>query len=325
MKFLTLPVFLFCVISSNAQVSFPTDSAKWSLEQSGGDPYGDPCFFYIGWNLTSMGDSVINGNTYYLQGLTRTYYYTQNTISYSICSAINEDEFFGITGGYRLDSGKVYYYEIENGLSELFGAEFPDTVDVLLYDFNKNIGDTIEINGFGFYPQIEIINNIDTIILEDGLPRRRFEMLHGAGGGFEYRYIIEGIGDEHYGLFGPLQVQYFESGFWMNCYWEKNKYLLGSDSCDKAEFFMSVEEQLPLSKIITYPNPFNSELNITVSINQPLEIFIISMEGKILLQQSVQGNEIKINTSFLNPGIYILKIEAKNGEDHYCKIIKSDG
>ena len=223
-----------------------------------------------------------------------------------------------------MDSGKIFYYELENGLSELFGS-FPDTVDVLLYDFTKTIGDTIEINGTGFYPQFEIINNIDTIILEDGLSRRRFEMLHGTDGGFEYRYIIEGIGDDHYGLFGPMQPQYFENGFLLNCYWEKNKYLLGSDSCDKAEFFVPIEEQMPLSELITYPNPFNSELNITVSISQLLEIFIISMEGKILLQQTSQGNEIEINTSFLNSGIYILKIEAKNGEDHYCKIIKSDG
>ena len=321
MKFFILPVFLLCVISTNAQVSFPTDSAKWSLEESGGDPYGDPCFYHQGWNLTSMGDSVINGYTYYLLGLTRTYYYTQNTINFSICSVNNEDEFVGITGGYRVDSGRVFYNEIDNGLSLLFG-EFPDTVDILLYDFSKDIGDTIDIFELGYYPKYEIINNIDTIILGDGLPRRRFEMLHGADGYFQYRYIIEGIGDEHYGLFGPLQQEYFESGFWLNCYWENDQYLLGADSCDYSEFFIPISEHSPLAKIIIYPNPFNSEIKISGLTNQPLDIFIISIDGHIVMKQTSQGNEIVINTSSINAGIYILKIQTKNEDTYFHKIIK---
>ena len=61
-----------------------------------------------------------------------------------------------------------------------------------------------------------------------------------------------------------------------------------------------------------YPNPANSELNITMSENAT-SVAVISMDGKVVASQEVNGNSTIINVANLNSGVYFYEVTAENG------------
>jgi hypothetical protein len=56
-----------------------------------------------------------------------------------------------------------------------------------------------------------------------------------------------------------------------------------------------------------YPNPVSDYLNIEKSDNNVLPVMIYDMNGNLMLNESVTGNEINVQS--LSPGIYILKVD----------------
>lgn len=65
-------------------------------------------------------------------------------------------------------------------------------------------------------------------------------------------------------------------------------------------------------KVSTYPNPANSELNISLNENMST-VSILSAEGKVISTQSVNGNNANVNVSELNSGVYFYSIVTENG------------
>lgn len=77
-------------------------------------------------------------------------------------------------------------------------------------------------------------------------------------------------------------------------------------------------------KIILYPNPFNSVLNI--SSNKDTEVVghilkVYDASGKLYLTQIIQSQNTILNVSHLASGMYILKIEGETGP-HIYKVMK---
>ena len=68
-------------------------------------------------------------------------------------------------------------------------------------------------------------------------------------------------------------------------------------------------------EVQVYPNPFSEEINIVGSIDS---YAIFDASGKMLLT----GNTNKIETKNLIKGLYLVKINMKNGESISRKIIK---
>jgi hypothetical protein len=61
-----------------------------------------------------------------------------------------------------------------------------------------------------------------------------------------------------------------------------------------------------------YPNPANNSLNI-VSYAAGIEnIHIYSINGQLVLANEVNANQIRLNTSTLSKGVYIVDIKSKN-------------
>lgn len=87
--------------------------------------------------------------------------------------------------------------------------------------------------------------------------------------------------------------------------------------------FVGIQEQQGLLGSIVYPNPFNNEIVIRTSISQgeKREVSILDIMGKVVSRFESYSEEIKINTSEISKGIYILNI--KNEEDsENIKVIK---
>ncbi len=92
------------------------------------------------------------------------------------------------------------------------------------------------------------------------------------------------------------------------------------------DFTTGLEKQIQVSSanLITYPNPVDDELNIdlTGSENMDGSISILSLEGKVVQKQKINGGSIvTLNLSQLPHGIYLCRYMNKK-EIKTVKIIK---
>jgi hypothetical protein len=77
-------------------------------------------------------------------------------------------------------------------------------------------------------------------------------------------------------------------------------------------------------KIVIYPNPFNTEINVSVTSDKLKSITIISLDGKIIYDlQNIESDNLIYNTNDLQKGIYILISKTENGNTFNNKIIKN--
>jgi glucose/arabinose dehydrogenase len=91
-----------------------------------------------------------------------------------------------------------------------------------------------------------------------------------------------------------------------------------------TDTLLSIDDN-QLNKITIHPNPAKIELFINFASSQPettTEILIHNMQGKIVktIRRSTEAI-LKINTSDLANGIYILKINTDKGEQHTQKLV----
>ena len=73
----------------------------------------------------------------------------------------------------------------------------------------------------------------------------------------------------------------------------------------------NTEMALPAQNIALYPNPAQTEINISAS-GDISEIQVYSVTGKLMLQKPVSGNHWKLNIERFEPGIYLLKVVQSN-------------
>ena len=67
------------------------------------------------------------------------------------------------------------------------------------------------------------------------------------------------------------------------------------------------------------PNPFNDELEIKISVNEPSELSlkIIDLDGKLIMEKNISVSRIystKLNLNHLPSAVYFLSLESENGK-----------
>jgi hypothetical protein len=100
---------------------------------------------------------------------------------------------------------------------------------------------------------------------------------------------------------------------------------LNSSACDStnAEAGPLPRDSAKL-KIMIYPNPFNSVINISSNKDSEVVGHILKLydaNGKLYLTEIIQSENTILNVSHLASGIYILKIEGETGP-HIYKVMK---
>lgn len=73
--------------------------------------------------------------------------------------------------------------------------------------------------------------------------------------------------------------------------------------------------------VTAYPNPFDNTLNIS-NIDNASIVTISDISGKEIRRIDVNSSMLKINTSDLNAGMFIVKVSAENGESATIKMLK---
>jgi len=241
---------------------------------------------------------------------------------------------------------KVFGYgELITGIREenkRIYAHIPEYGELLLYDFNLDIGDTIFYNiglfvkwgsGIGGYQPAEhyaVVVDKGTITLNNGSIRNIITLQIFS---WTIRSIqwIEGIGaTEMVGLLDPLVYDQALDGtqIWFICACESNSaagcllylYTCGNHPgilamgcpCNPNNNVFENEK----NEIVLYPNPTMSELIIKSegARVEKIEVFDVFGRKQTVRTEVFMYSEIKIDISYLVAGIYFVKIFTETGE-----------
>lgn len=283
-----LGLFAIIDIQSQTYVPFPIDSAAWKVNYN---------YQADGWHsITSK--FFLNGDT------------AINDISYSklfyLDDADNNINNGIYLGGIREDLTKKVYF---NGkLPDFYLGQcevYPVNTDILLYDFNVNIGDTLFKNRNTC--EVATINSIDSVIHNDSY-RKRYEIR--VGSTLNDYSIIEGIGSDK-GLLYPLYY-WFEWSWELLCFDDNfltatsnNCFLTGIKQVKNNDFYVKI-----------YPNPITENTKITLpkSYESEIQIQILNLQGKTIYSSTIPValNHYEINPEiFPGHGLYLIKLQVE--------------
>lgn len=301
----SLPLF------SQEYIPLPEEDGFWKVEHWGPDcfdqePYGGLCSK----SQTYLeGDTVINGISY-----NKIY---ENGMSFH--SYPNPTSYWGplYRGCYRNDiaNKKVFYIRYWDTQNE----------EVLLYDFNLEIGDTIQTYLTTDIGSIDpkIVEEIDSVLISsvNDTYAKRYKLS-------DYLldlYIIEGLGS-----MGGLVDQILEGFEYDNkviCFQNDNDDLNwdngGNNSCD---IISSVyEPKLTNTNLRLSPNPAANHIEVllkdAMNSSNPL-INIYQINGLLVQSIPMRSTSVNLNIEDYHSGVYIIEIESDGVVQAREKFIK---
>jgi hypothetical protein len=299
-----LIILLPAFIKAQQYVPFPDSNAVWSEYHQSSLSLGLHHYFFR--NILTNKDTIINSKTYHqlFYSLVDTIYNTDTSITYN--------------GGIREYNKQVFYLP-------------KDSIhEYLLYDFSKNIGDTIQydysIYAHQFYDWMPInpiiISDIDSIMIENGTYRKRFQLQHIAD------YWIEGIGNT-LGLLFPASAEPTDASVnTLGCF-KQNETIIYFDNYygvfNSCFPYTGITEETAINNnsLRIYPNPV-TETSI-IKWNKDFQfstLEIYNVIGKSVLKTNVSNlSSFAIDGNLYKEGIYFIKLSDNNGNYFTSKVI----
>lgn len=297
--------FLLCLITELVYsqeyeyVAFPNANAIWS------EYYGKELVdsYFITYDKIALNgeDTLINQQSY-----KKLYLFEGTTFDVSMATYL---------GGIREEDKKIYY--LGNKLHDGKPFAFDTPSEILLYDFNVNIGDRLNCDGellANFYGLV--VETIDTISIGSTL-RKRIS--------FEYSNAkwIEGIGSVQGLLFAgePIATRGQPTGD-LICFKLNDEIHYFNESFDEC-MPSGVSENEFVKNALIFPNPTNDEINIVIPENFiSRRISVFDIYGKMMKSEYISTKNIVINLNNLPTGIYVVKIQGENSTLNY-KVLKN--
>lgn len=285
-------ILVFCLLligfmdmlSAQDYVPMPTSNAIWSE-------------YEVWW------DSIIPELTPYYMVLTSDT--TLNEITYHKITQTWGDTIIDMStdhywGCYREDTNKVIYYIPKDSINE-----------VLIYDFSRNVGDTIFIKEYewtGYILIPYIIDQVDSVIIE-GNYRKVFFFKPQINSDMTAPWI-EGVGS----ISGVLYsfYPYTIGGWWeFNCLTQNGNPVYQNPESHISDCFgfMGIELQNAFGKNISIsPNPSRGIFQINCENFNSLTVTVYSVFGKMLFKKKLIKTDYIIDLSNFNSGMYLVKI-----------------
>ncbi|MBL7773799.1 MAG: T9SS type A sorting domain-containing protein [Chitinophagaceae bacterium] len=165
--------------------------------------------------------------------------------------------------------------------------------EYLLYDFSLQIGDTLKTDSMLELSSPRILGSIDSILINNVWHRRYYYHDTMSPQPLEFDTLVEGIGYTFRNI--------FEGGNSMRSFCKDSMIIYQSDT--------GVYCYLPVATSnLLDPNPQLYYANGTVFMNNVFgEIEIINSMGSVVFRKNKQ-DAYPIDCSFLNPGIYYLRV-----------------
>lgn len=283
-----LLIFLIAIsLNSFSQTSnyipFPTSQGDWTYRYFG--DYGELTNEYYYFQLN--GDTIINDSIY--KKIYGENYFDEDWLDDGYLGAIREQS-------------KVIYF-------------IPDTssTELVLYNFNLNIGDTIihPFGGASCYDDTVYVYEIDSVLISNNY-HKRISFEDGPA-------WIEGIGSIAY-LLHPFEFLCVSGNLNLQCMMNDNQILWGESN---SLCFVSVDEiEIPESDLSIYPNPSNSIFTINHKSGLIDQIFVSDNAGRIIIKMS-DLNQHQVRIDKLPSGSYIVRIIDDRGRISINKLISS--
>ncbi|MCW3104474.1 MAG: hypothetical protein JWO09_2914 [Bacteroidetes bacterium] len=207
---------------------------------------------------------------------------------------------------------------VRDSLKRVFMRKPSDTAEVLLYDFNLAVGDTLPVTAVNNYTNI-VVTAIDSIAVAGGY-RKRFTLFPA----YPSNYLLEGIGHDRgflEGMYGTIEC----SGPSILCY-------SVNDTSYYPSYGSSCELVIPLSvpeyvnnAIVISPNPNNGRFEINAGPLQEVKnVWLSDVLGKIVpVQVSAAGSLVRVDLSAEPAGIYIVHIVCDKDVVLIRKIVRN--
>ena len=310
-------------------------------------PITDGCIWSVSnEKYKTAGDTVLNGKTY--MKVFRQVGYDTQPFEFSLEDA----EYFAALRDDPAEK-KVYAY-LPAGTtiyeSDGYSDVTTDTaMEVLLYDFSLNTGDTVCFYTIGskvvkiIATRVEAVNlyvgvsnqtavmhpysAADTVVyLSDNSARTQI-LLEGISLSSKPCVWIEGIGS----------VRGFDEGIQMNlsdydqrillCFTDGTgvSYQTGFDldenpnDCYSTGFGGSVETQ-KLFGVNVYPNPTSDLLHIELSGTEIANVTLYDLQGRIIYSPNSPNSPINLRN--VAAGVYVLRVTGADGHEYHQKIVK---
>lgn len=298
MKHLYTLFFCFLILNTANSQSFTEQGNAWvqNGELISGGFY--PIFYFV------EGDTLIGDKTY-----AKVYF--------------NEDLSFGLTD-------TAYYAAIREVNDSVFIIDSDASVldERLIYAWDSYEVDTLEITT---YPTT-ILETIDTITLLNGEQHRRFSYTkyYETFTIYNYRIVIEGIGDANENVFrrGYVDVPEFSSPLDLRCF-SRNGELLWLNplyDVDCESLIVSTknfEKEIPFN---LFPNPVQNIVYLEWPNNKRMAglLNVYSATGILIYTQELNnlaGNH-EISTKNWVNGLYFILFISENGEQFVRQLVK---
>ena len=116
--------------------------------------------------------------------------------------------------------------------------------------------------------------------------------------------------------------------------WQAGTYAMGSTPLNRDNDYTSWGSshwtgtiginEFDFSTIKINPNPFGDEFVISTNNNQSYTVDIVNVVGQnVLSVKAVKQKEIRVNTSLLESGVYLLRVSYTNGNQTIKRIVKN--
>jgi len=194
--------------------------------------------------------------------------------------------------------------------------------DRVLYDFNLNVGDTLDTSkayfadGFG---GLKIITSIDSVLI-NGSYRKRYNYNTGCTMIPSDTSMIEGIGALH-GLLTPPSC--FEVKFQLDAFYQNSNLLYGFEGSICYDIPLSVLNFSDDYRLTIFPNPTSGEIYFEKLPEEKISIKITNVLGQTIYFTPIENkNNFSISLSDKPSGLYFISIQTNSGDTINKKIIK---
>jgi hypothetical protein len=302
-------VVLICAmwISAICQNEYFSNNVSWGLNKGISEP------FYMNYHKVGYvvgGDTIINQILYkvlYEDGISILDdqvgpWDPPGSVGYYNESPYHNQEPIGF---YRSVGKRIYRYNTDS-MSEF-----------LLYDFDVNIGDTMDVDAGMFYGNV-IVYDIDSMMI--GGEWRKVIYASQDNGPLLTDLFVEGIGNLVSGLDGWAVPNVSGILYDLICYsYNGYHYLISINDDDildpsdyPCEYAVGIQEQNRPITYDVYPNPTHDELRIShLAAHIGEELTFTDITGKIIHREKINQSVISIHATSLPEGLYFLNI---NGE-----------
>ena len=180
-----------------------------------------------------------------------------------------------------------------------------DTAEMLLYDFDLEVGDTLPVtynNPPGVY-----VTAVDSFYTSAGY-RKRFML---AGDTWS-KFLIEGVGHSN-GLREPMYLV-FDCGFSLTCFsiGDSSFYPSQGPNC---VIDVGIDERKIARKINVFPQPFSNAVTIGFGkVENDVQFTVYSVCGrKVISLSNISGDQMQFERGDLKSGIYFYELKTDSG------------